>query len=98
MSEGVVEHLINGGGGDAKAGGGIAVNHQRLGEAVILLVGGDVAKLGHGAGACFKARRPGVQFVDIGSRRGCTDTGQRCRDPQPGYPAAPARTCAPREH
>ena len=70
LSEGVVEHLVDGGCGDAEAGGGIAINDKRFGESLILLVGGDVAKFGHGARAGFEARSPGVQLIDIGIGEG----------------------------
>ena len=43
LAEGVVEHLVDGRGGDAEARGGVAIDDEGCGEALILLVGGDVA-------------------------------------------------------
>ena len=65
LAEGVVEDLVDGGGGDAEARGGVAIDDQGCGQALVLLVGGDVAQLGHGAHAREQLRRPGVQLVQV---------------------------------
>ena len=46
LAEGVGEGVVDGEGGDAEAGGGVAVDDEVGFEAVVLLVGGDVFELG----------------------------------------------------
>ncbi len=46
LAEGVVESVVDGGGGDAEAGSGDAVDDERNGEAAGLLIGGNIFELG----------------------------------------------------
>ncbi len=65
LAEGVVKHLVDGRGGDAQPRGGIAVDHQVGRQALVLLVGGDVAQLRHASRARLQLRRPGVQLIQV---------------------------------
>ena len=65
LTEGVVEDLVDGGCGDAEARGGVAIDDEGCRKPLILLVGGGVAQLGHGAHAGEQAGSPGVEFVQV---------------------------------
>ena len=46
--------------------GGIAIDHQVGRQALVLLVGGDVAQLGHAAAhARLQLRSPGIQLIQV---------------------------------
>ena len=62
LAEGIVKHRVDAGCGDAEARSGIAIDHQRLGESLILLICRGVAQLRHGAHAGKQARSPGVEL------------------------------------
>ena len=65
LTEGIVEDLIDGGGGDAEARCGVAIDDEGFGQSLILLIGGDVAQFRHGAHRAIEPRRPGVQLAEI---------------------------------
>ena len=60
LTEGVIERLIDGGGRNAKARGGRAINDQRNGIAAELLIGGHIFKLGPLFQLGHEPRRPVV--------------------------------------
>ena len=66
LAEGVVEGVVDGGGSDAEAGGGGAVDDERDGETAGLFVGGDVFKVGQILKASDEAIGPVAEFVGVG--------------------------------
>ena len=66
LPERIVERLVDVLRLDAEACGLVAVDDQREGAAVGLLIGRDVAQLGQGLQLVGDPRRPGLQLVEIG--------------------------------
>ena len=64
LAEGVGERGVDGQGGDAEAGGGVAVDDELRAQAFVLLVGGDVLELGQLLHGGHQPGRPLVEFGD----------------------------------
>ncbi len=57
LAERVVERVVDGRGRDAEARGGVAIDHQMRIQAVVLLIGRDIAQLRAGLSACRPTSR-----------------------------------------
>src|ERR1700746_1135137 len=65
LAGGVVQSGVDGGGQNAKAGGGVAVDNQRSEKALVQLVTGNVADHGNGAEFLHKARQPVGELLRV---------------------------------
>ena len=65
LAEGVVERVVDVVHGEAQARGGIAVDDEVRFQAMVLLVGGSIAQLGHRLHLVEQLRRPFVQIVQV---------------------------------
>src|SRR5215469_5713082 len=66
LAEGVVESVVDGGGQNAQAGRGVAVDNQRSEKALVELVTGNVADHGNVAEFVHKARHPVGELLGVG--------------------------------
>ena len=67
LAKGVVERVVNRGRGDAKTGGGVAVDHEVGGQALLGQIGRDIGQLGKLLQAARQGRGPFRQIVRVGA-------------------------------
>ena len=65
LSERVVQRVVDGHRRNTQAGGGLPIDHHVGGEAMVLLVTGDVAKFRHSPHLCIELRCPFQQVLQV---------------------------------